>query len=140
LLYIDKAIKILAKNKGYSPMYKIIVTWHGGPKWDPEQPSMFNPIKPKSPFEHLFELGYSTLDDVVLYYGQFKDKPITIEQKQDKDNPDINWITEFNIESTDKQEADMLKDAICGLYETKIKQLQSKSSPFAVDIETKLLA
>lgn len=116
-------------------MYTIKVTWRGGPIWNPEDPSLFDPAKNKSPVEHLIEHGWQSVEEAFETYVTFKKYPLELIQQKDHSDSSINWITTVIIKSTNEQESEDLKKTIVELYAKKKELLESEQSPFEIHID-----
>lgn len=115
-------------------MYTINVTWLGGPNWDANAPSSFNPTKKKTATEHLIETGGQSIDDAIMTFDTFRDAPIKVSQTK-SDNSDINWITTLVIEEQDPAKAEALKDQLLGNYIKKQEELKTNPAGYRIKIE-----
>lgn len=115
-------------------MYTITVTWRGGPVWNPQEQSLFDPSKNKTPVEHLIEHGWQSVEEAFETYVTFQKYPIELTQSKDPNDSDVNWITTVKINSTDAQQSADLKTTIINLYNKKKQLLESEQSPFVIDI------
>ena len=118
-------------------MYTINVTWLGGPPWDADAPSSFNPTKKKTATEHLIETGGQSIDEAIMSFDTFRDAPIKVSQTKPEDSS-INWITTLIIEEQDPIKAEELKDKILGNYIKKQEEL--KTNPVGYEIKIEVLS
>ena len=115
-------------------MYTINVTWIGGPNWDNNAPSSFNPSKKKTATEHLIETGGQSIDDAIMTFDTFRDAPIKVSQTKPDDNA-INWITTLVIEEQDPTKAEALKDQLLRNYIKKQEELTTNPVGYQIKIE-----
>lgn len=115
-------------------MYTINVTWLGGPNWDANAPSSFNPTKKKTATEHLIETGGQSIDEAIMTFDTFRDAPIKVSQTK-SDNSDINWITTLVIEEKDSTKAEALKNQLLENYLKKQEELKTSSVGYQIKIE-----
>lgn len=115
-------------------MYTIKVTWLGGPNWDPEEPSIFDPSKKKSPVEHLIETGGQTIEETFEAVSHFKSMPITLRQEKVPD-PAINWVTILEIDSKDPTESESIRNDLLLYYNRKKTDLEESNSEYKMLIE-----
>ena len=113
-------------------MYTVNVAWIGGPEWDNEAPSMFNPNKKKSATEHLIETGGQTIDEAIENFDKFRDYPIKVEQYK---KPGVNWTTSLQITEQDDSKALSIVEELVGQYIKKKDQLMSDPSGYSIEIE-----
>lgn len=115
-------------------MYTINVTWLGGPTWDNEAPSSFNPSKKKTATEHLIETGGQSIDEAIMSFDTFRDAPIKVSQTKPADSS-INWITTLIIEEQDPSKAEVLKNKILENYIKKQEELKTNPAGYEIKIE-----
>jgi hypothetical protein len=113
-------------------MYTVNVRWIGGPEWDNEAPSMFNPNKKKSATEHLIETGGQTIDEAIESFDKFRSYPIKVEQYK---KPGVNWITALQITEEDDSKALSIVEELMSQYNKKKNQLVSDPSGYSIEIE-----
>lgn len=113
-------------------MYVININWIGGPEWDDEAPSMFNPNKKKSATEHLIETGGQSIDEAIESFDKFRNYPIKVKQYK---KPGVNWVTELYITETNEQKALAMVDELVEKYNKKKAQLTTDPSGYAIEIE-----
>lgn len=113
-------------------MYTVNVAWIGGPEWDNEAPSMFNPNKKKSATEHLIETGGQTIDEAIESFDKFRSYPIKVEQYK---KPGVNWITSLQITEEDDGKALSIVEELMSQYNKKKDQLASDPSGYSIEIE-----
>jgi hypothetical protein len=115
-------------------MYTINVTWLGGPNWDNNAPSSFNPSKKKTATEHLIETGGQSIDDAIMSFDAFRSFPIKVTQSK-TENPSINWITTLIIEEQDSSKAEDIKNKLIENYIKKQDELKASDSGYQIEIE-----
>jgi hypothetical protein len=113
-------------------MYTVNVSWIGGPNWDNDAPSMFNPNKKKSATEHLIETGGQSIDEAIESFDKFRDYPIKVEQFK---KPGTNWVTSLQVTEEDDQKALEIVEELVTKYTNKKQQLLSDPSGYAIEIE-----
>ena len=113
-------------------MYTVNVTWIGGPEWNNDAPSMFNPNKKKSATEHLIETGGQTIDEAIESFDKFRSYPIKVEQYK---KPGVNWITALQITEEDDSKALSIVEELMSQYNKKKNQLVSDPSGYSIEIE-----
>jgi hypothetical protein len=113
-------------------MYTVNVSWIGGPEWDLEAPSMFNPNKKKSATEHLIETGGQSIDEAIEGFDKFRDYPIKVEQYK---KPGVNWVTALRITEEDDNKALSIVEELTARYAKKKDQLMLDSSGYSIEIE-----
>jgi len=113
-------------------MYTINVYWIGGPEWDDQAPSMFNPNKKKSATEHLIETGGQSIDEAIEGFDRFKNYPIRVEQFK---KPGVNWVTVLHITETDSEKALAIADELVTKYTDKKQQLENDPSGYSIELE-----
>lgn len=113
-------------------MYTVNVRWIGGPEWDNEAPSMFNPNKKKSATEHLIETGGQTIDEAIENFDKFRDYPIKVDQYK---KPGVNWTTSLQITEQDDAKALSIVEELVEQYTKKKDQLMSDPSGYSIEIE-----
>jgi hypothetical protein len=113
-------------------MYTVNVSWIGGPEWDLEAPSMFNPNKKKSPTEHLIETGGQSIDEAIESFDKFRDYPIKVEQYK---KPGVNWVTALHITEKDDTKALSIVEELVTRYNKKKDQLTADPSGYSIEIE-----
>lgn len=121
-------------RRSQNNMYIIKVTWRGGPEWNPDEPSLFDPSKNKSPVEHLIETGGQTIEETFEAVSYFKSMPIILEQIKGQTS-DINWTTTLSVDSTDPDESKSIKDDLLMYYEKKKLDLEERKSDYKMFIE-----
>jgi hypothetical protein len=113
-------------------MYTVNVNWIGGPEWDHESPSMFNPNKKKSATEHLIETGGQSIDEAIESFDKFRSYPIKVEQFK---QPGINWVTSLKITEEDESKALQIVEELVTNYKKKQEQLTSSDTGYSIEIE-----
>ena len=113
-------------------MYTVNVSWIGGPEWDNEAPSSFNPSKKKTATEHLIESGGQSIDEAITNFDKFRDYPIKVEQYK---KPGVNWTTALRITEQDDAKALSIVEELVGQYTKKKDQLMSDPSGYSIEIE-----
>jgi hypothetical protein len=113
-------------------MYTVNVTWIGGPEWNHDAPSMFNPNKKKSATEHLIETGGQTVDEAIEGFDKFRSYPIKVEQYK---KPGVNWVTALHITEEDDNKALSIVEELTSQYNKKKDQLMSDPSGYSIEIE-----
>lgn len=113
-------------------MYTVNVSWIGGPNWDNEAPSMFNPNKKKSATEHLIETGGQTIDDAIESFDKFRNYPIKVEQYK---KPGVNWVTSLQIVEQDDIKALAIVEELVVKYKKKQEELASDPSGYTIEID-----
>ena len=115
-------------------MYTINVTWSGGPTWDADSPSSFNPTKKKTATEHLIETGGQSIDEAIMSFDSFRNAPIKVSQTKSEDTS-INWITSLVINEQDPSKAEELKNKLLENYIIKQEELKTNPSGYQIKIE-----
>ena len=115
-------------------MYSIKVTWLGGPNWDNDAPSSFNPTKKKTATEHLIETGGQSIDEAIMTFDTFRSAPIKVSQTKSEDTS-VNWITTLVIEEQDANKAEQLKNQLLENYRKKQEELKNSSVGYQIEIE-----
>ena len=114
-------------------MYIINVNWLGGPEWDNEAPSMFNPNKKKSATEHLIETGGQSIDEAIEGFDKFRNYPIKVRQYK---KPGVNWVTELAVTESDEEKALAMVTELVEAYNTKKEKLEAESpAGYSIEIE-----
>jgi len=113
-------------------MYTVNVRWLGGPEWDSNAPSMFNPNKKKSATEHLIETGGQSIDEAIESFDKFRSYPIKVEQYK---KPGVNWITALQITEEDDNKALSIVQELVAQYNKKKDQLATDPSGYSIEIE-----
>lgn len=113
-------------------MYTVKISWIGGPEWDNEAPSSFNPSKKKTATEHLIESGGQTIDEAIINFDKFRDYPIKVDQYK---KPGINWTTALQITEQDDAKALSIVKELVEQYTKKKDQLVSDPSGYSIEIE-----
>lgn len=113
-------------------MYTVNVNWIGGPEWDNNAPSMFNPNKKKSATEHLIETGGQTIDDAIESFDKFRNYPIEVTQYK---KPGTNWVTSLKIKEQDDVKALAIVEELVVKYKKKQEELTSDTSGYAIEID-----
>lgn len=113
----------------------IKVLWKGGPKWDPKATSSTNPSKTKSAVEHLIETGGQTIDETISSLQKFGSFALNASQHQPEDDDTINWITTININETDPEMYEFVKNLMIEHYEAKKKWLETSGTGYSIIIE-----
>lgn len=113
-------------------MYTVNVRWIGGPDWDNDAPSMFNPNKKKSATEHLIETGGQSIDEAIENFDKFRDYPIKVDQYK---KPGVNWVTALHITEEDETKALSIVNELVTQYSKKKDQLVSDPSGYSIEIE-----
>jgi deoxyhypusine synthase len=115
-------------------MYTINVTWLGGPNWDANAPSSFNPTKKKTATEHLIETGGQSIDEAIMTFDTYRNAPIKVSQTKSEDSS-VNWITTLVIDEQDSAKAEKLKNQLLENYLKKQEELKTSSSGYQIKIE-----
>jgi len=113
-------------------MYTVNVNWIGGPEWDNEAPSMFNPNKKKSATEHLIETGGQSIDDAIESFDKFRNYPIKVEQYK---KPGVNWVTALHVTEEDDIKALAIVEELVVKYKKKQEELTSNTSGYTIEID-----
>jgi len=113
-------------------MYTVNVNWIGGPEWDNEAPSMFNPTKKKSATEHLIETGGQSIDDAIESFDKFRNYPIEVAQYK---KPGVNWVTSLKVKEPDDVKALAIVEELVVKYNKKKDQLASDPSGYTIEID-----
>lgn len=115
-------------------MHTIQVTWRGGPSWNPDESSLFDPNKPMSTVEHLIHTGGQTIEETVEAIGHFRSKPIMVTQEKGTDDG-INWITTLCICGADPEENLTIQADLLAFYQKKQADLENISSEYQIEIK-----
>lgn len=113
-------------------MYTVNISWIGGPEWDNNAPSSFNPNKKKGATEHLIETGGQTIDEAIISFDKFRSYPIKVEQYK---KPNVNWVTSLQITEEDDTKALSIVEELMEQYTKKKDQLMSDPSGYSIEIE-----
>lgn len=113
-------------------MYTVNVNWIGGPEWNENAPSSFNPSKKKTATEHLIESGGQSIDEAIINFDKFRDYPIKVEQYK---KPGVNWTTALQITEQDDAKALSIVEELVKQYTKKKDQLVSDPSGYSIEIE-----
>lgn len=115
-------------------MYTINVSWIGGPNWDDNAMSSFNPNKKKSATEHLIETGGQSIDEAIVGFDTFRPYAIKVVQAKPEDS-NVNWITTLIVEEKDPVKAEIIKTKLVSHYSAKQEELKTNPSGYNIEIE-----